>query len=241
MLNYADNFGGKVIKIRQGETAGINPFELEIDKKGNQEFLNILDKISEIRALLATICRNYMNRTLNANEITEIEIVINQLYAERGITNDVNSLFLKEGGKLDNGKFVVGKIRKKMPTLSDFQSKIAERGNCKDLAKLLIPFLRGNSLGIFDTESSIDTNTEIVSFDMSEIKDEFTKLYASFVLLTWAWQKFVLKNKEKKKIIVCDEAWLFLKYKESAEFLVNVARRRKKVFNITSYSKPVYR
>ena len=34
--------GGKVIKIRQGETAGINPFELEIDKKGNKEFLNIL-------------------------------------------------------------------------------------------------------------------------------------------------------------------------------------------------------
>ena len=65
MLNYADNFGGKVIKIRQGETAGINPFELEIDKKGNQEFLNILDKISEIRALLATICRNYNNRNRN--------------------------------------------------------------------------------------------------------------------------------------------------------------------------------
>lgn len=241
MQSYVGNFGGKVIKIRQGETAGINPFELEVDTKGNQEFLNILDKISEIRALLATICRNYMNRTLNAGEITEIEIVINQLYAERGITNDVNTLYLKEGGKLDNGKFVVGKIKKKMPTLTDFQKKLKERNNCPDLAQLLIPFLKGNSLGIFDCESSIDTNTSIVSFDMSEIKDEFTKLYASFVLLTWAWQKFVLKNKEKKKIIVCDEAWLFLKYKESAEFLVNVARRRKKVFNITTYSKSICR
>ena len=239
MQSYVGNFGGKVIKIRQGETAGINPFELEVDTKGNQEFLNILDKISEIRALLATICRNYMNRTLNAGEITEIEIVINQLYAERGITNDVNTLYLKEGGKLDNGQFVVGKIKKKMPTLTDFQKKLKERNNCPDLAQLLIPFLKGNSLGIFDCESSIDTNTSIVSFDMSEIKDEFTKLYASFVLLTWAWQKFVLKNKEKKKIIVCDEAWLFLKYKESAEFLVNVARRRKKVFNITTYSKSI--
>lgn len=169
-----------------------------------------------------------MNRTLNANEITEIEIVINQLYAEKGITNDVNSLYLKEGGKIDNNKFVVGKIKKKMPTLSDFQKKIAERNNCPDLAKLLIPFLRGNSLGMFDCESKIDTNTNIVSFDMSDIKDEFTKLYASFVLLTWAWQKFVLKNKEKKKIIVCDEAWLFLKFKESADFLVNVARRGRK-------------
>lgn len=182
-----------------------------------------------------------MNRTLNANEITEIEIVINQLYSERGITEDVNSLFLKEGGKLDNGKFVVGKIKKKMPTLTDFQRRLKERNNCNELAQLLIPFLRGNSLGIFDCESTINTNTEIVSFDMSEIKDEFTKLYTSFVLLTWAWQRFVLKNREKKKIIVCDEAWLFLKYKESAEFLVNVARRRKKIFDITSYCKSIYR
>jgi type IV secretory pathway VirB4 component len=63
---------------------------------------------------------------------------------------------------------------------------------------------------------------------MSEIKDEFTKLYSSYVLLTWAGQKFVLKNKEKKKMIVCDEAWLFLKFKESSEFLVNVARRGRK-------------
>lgn len=220
--------GGKVIKITQGESAGINPFELEPDTKGNKQFLNILDKVAEIRALLATICRNYQGRTLNSTEITEIEIVVNQLYAEKGITSDVNSLFDKKGGKLDSGKYAVGRIQKKMPTLSDFQKKLKERNKCIELAELLVPFLKGNSLGIFDCESKINSDVEIVSFDMSEIKDEFTKLYASFVILTWVWQKFVLKNKEKRKIIVCDEAWLFLKYQESAEFLVNVARRGRK-------------
>lgn len=115
-----------------------------------------------------------------------------------------------------------------MPTLSDFQKKLKERGKCNELAELLVPFLKGNSLGIFDCESKIDSNAEIISFDMSNIKDEFTKLYASYVILTWIWQKFVLKNKERKKIIVCDEAWLFLKFQESAEFLVNVARRGRK-------------
>ena len=79
--------GGKVIKIEQGKSAGINPFELEPDIKGdtkcNKQFLNILDKVAEIRSLLATICRNYMGRTLNGTEITEIEIVVNQLYAEK--------------------------------------------------------------------------------------------------------------------------------------------------------------
>jgi type IV secretory pathway VirB4 component len=233
--------GGKVIKITQGESAGINPFELEPDTKGNKQFLNILDKVAEIRALLATICRNYMGRTLNGTEITEIEIVVNQLYAEKGITSDVNSLFEKKGGKLDNGKDAVGRIPKKMPTLSDFQKKLKERNKCNELAELLVPFLRGNSLGIFDCESKINSEAEIVNFDMSEIKDEFTKLYASFVILTWVWQKFVLKNKEKRKIIVCDEAWLFLKYQESAEFLVNVARRGRK-YNVPLFiRKSVYR
>lgn len=71
------------MKIEQGKSAGINPFELEPDVKGDRQFLNILDKVAEIRALLATICRNYMGRTLNGTEITEIEIIVNQLYAER--------------------------------------------------------------------------------------------------------------------------------------------------------------
>lgn len=145
---------------------------------------------------------------------------------KNGITSDVNSLFEKKGGKLDNGKYAVGRLPKKMPTLSDFQKKLKERGKCNELAELLVPFLKGNSLGIFDCESKINSDSEIISFDMSDIKDDFTKLYASYVILTWAWQKFVLKNKEKKKIIVCDEAWLFLRFQESAEFLVTVARRR---------------
>lgn len=140
----------------------------------------------------------------------------------------------RNGGKIENGKYAIGKIPKKMPTLTDFHKKLKERNNCEELTQLLIPFLKGNSLGIFDCESTISSTSEIVCFDMSEIKDEFTKLYASFVTLTWVWQKFVLKNKEKKKIITCDEAWLFLKYKESAEFLVNVARRGRK-YNVPLY------
>lgn len=145
-----------------------------------------------------------------------------------GITSDINSLFEIKGRKLNNGKYIKEKVAKKMPTLSDFQRKLKERNNCLELAQLLVVFLKGNSLGIFDCESQITSNADIISFDMSEIKDEFTKLYASFVILTWIWQKYILKNKEKKKIIVCDEAWLFLQFKESADFLVNIARRGRK-------------
>lgn len=50
--------------MHNGESAGINPFDLESDIKGNKPFLNILDKVAEIRALLSTIARNYQARTL---------------------------------------------------------------------------------------------------------------------------------------------------------------------------------
>ena len=134
--NLTKMLGGKVIKIEQGKSAGV---------KGNMQFINILDKVAEIRALLGTICRNY-GRTLTGTENTEIEIVVNQLYAEKGITSDVNSLFEKKGGRLDNGKYAIGRIPKKMPTLSDFQRKLKERGNCEELSNILVPFLKGNSL-----------------------------------------------------------------------------------------------
>lgn len=114
-----------------------------------------------------------------------------------------------------------------MPTLSDFHEKLVNQ-NCKSLAGLLTGFLKNKNLGMFDCESTIYSDEDIICFDMSNIKDDFMKLYSSVVILTWVWQKFVLKNKKKKKIIVCDEAWIFLKYTESAEFLVNVARRGRK-------------
>ena len=76
--NLTRMLGGKVIKIEQGKSAGVNPFEIEPDKKGNKQFINILDKVAEIRALLGTICRNY-GRTLTGTENTEIEVIVNQL------------------------------------------------------------------------------------------------------------------------------------------------------------------
>lgn len=140
--------GGKVIRIEQGKSAGINPFELESDSKGSSRFLNIHDKVAEIRALLATICRNY-GRILTGTENTEIEVIVNQLYADKGITTDVNSLYERKGGKMDNGKYAIGKIPKKMPTLSDFHKKLKDRGKCEELSDILVPFLKGNSLRYF--------------------------------------------------------------------------------------------
>ena len=150
------------------------------------EFQTIEGVIEDVTAIIlnlkGVVIKNHSDEVKTAHlsvkeerEVTAADIVCD---ADVEIVNPDHVIAnLAKGGKLDNGKYVVGKIEKKMPTLTDFHNKLVQRGKCKELADILIPFLKGNSLGIFDCESKITSSEDIICFDMSEIKDEFTKLY----------------------------------------------------------------
>lgn len=223
-----EKLGGRYINIKQGYSSGINIFDIEPYFDGHKEFINILDKVSEMRALLSTISREYMNRPLTPKEMSDIEIAVNEIYNKKGITKDVDSLYESKSGRLENGKYTMGKIKKSMPTFTDFQEALAKKETSRELAEILIPFLKGRSLGMFDCQSTVKAHDDIIGFNLSDIKDEFTKFYTTFVLLTWLWQKFILLNKDKDKVVAVDESWMFLKYPESANFLETLARRGRK-------------
>ena len=99
-----EKLGGRYINIKQGYSSGINIFDIEPYFDGHKEFINILDKVSEMRALLSTISREYMNRPLTPKEMSDIEIVVNEIYNKKGITKDVDSLYESKSGRLENGK-----------------------------------------------------------------------------------------------------------------------------------------
>lgn len=224
-VGITEKMNGRVIKITQGVPAGINLFDLDIEE--NDKETGLLNKVAEIRALLSGIMRNYMDRPLNAKELSDVELAVIETYKEVGITRDKNSLYKKEGGKV-NGKITLEKIRKKMPTLSDFHRILSTKENSSDLANILKPFLAGNSLGMFDCQSTLNAKDLIIDFDLSEINDEVTKFYASLVLTSWITEKFMLSKDNSKKSVVIDEAWHFLKYEETANFLEYLARRARK-------------
>ena len=224
-----DLLDGEYIQIRQGKPSGINLFEIEpdIDDNGEKEFVPIMDKVAELRAILGAIARNFRGKPLTALEIVAIEQAVIETYREYNITQDVESLY-EDGGKINDDTFVIGKKKKKMPTLSDFHRHLSLKPNAKELAEILIPFLKGGSMGIFDCQSRINAKTPVLAMDLSQIKDEFTKFYASIVILSWMWQVFVQKNRDLPKMIPVDETWMFIKYPESAEFLNSLARRGRK-------------
>ena len=125
----ANSMSGRIIEIKQGLPSGINIFDIDVETSENgREKVNILNKVAEIRAILSGIVKNYMDRSLDAKELVEIEESVIETYKEKGITTDKESIYEKEGGKLGN-KLTLEKIKKKMPTLSDFQRILATKKN----------------------------------------------------------------------------------------------------------------
>lgn len=224
-----ESLSGRIIKIRQGVPSGINLFDIEVEENDNGiEKVDILGKVAEIRALLAGIMNNYMGRTLNAKELVDIESAVIETYKEKGITQDKDSLYEKNAGEV-NGKITLNKIKKKMPTLTDFQRILSTKKNSNELAEILTGFLRGKSLGIFDCPSTVNTNDQLLEFDISEITDEVTKFYANLVITTWILEKYMKKNvKYPRKAVHIDEAWTIIKYKETADFVEVLARKARK-------------
>jgi type IV secretory pathway VirB4 component len=213
---------GKVVHIAAGRESGINPFELEAETDDQErQIVDLHDKVAEIRALFAVISRAFNGTPLQAQDAAILEEAVREEYASRGITSDPRSLYTRSPES-------VGPVKKRMPTLSDLYRRLMEKPVSAEMREILKPFLRGNSLGIFDCETAFTLADQVVSFDFSEIRDEFTKLYAEFGILAWVRQKFVQQDRRLKKKFIVDEGWHFVKFPESAVALETVARTGRK-------------
>ena len=99
-VKRTESLGGRIIKIKQGMSAGINLFDIdvEIDENG-MEKVNILNKVAEIRAILSAIMRNYMDRSLNAKELVDIEESVIETYKEKESLQIKKAFMKKKEGK----------------------------------------------------------------------------------------------------------------------------------------------
>lgn len=200
-------------------------FDIDIDE--DIEIIDIDSKITEIRAIFNGIINKYENRTLKPGEIADIEKAVREVYKEKGITKDKESIYEKQGGKHE-GIMTLEKVKKKMPTLTDFHRVMKEKIKNKELTSTISNFLKGNTLGIFDCQSTLKISDQIICFDISEIKDEIMRYYVCLVLTTWITNKYMVTKERNKRYVVVDEAWNLFKNQETSDFLENLARRARK-------------
>lgn len=183
----------------------INPFQLNkrYDIVNDIYYLNLKDKIYNITNLIMFI-NSSIWEPLSSNESSIFAAIINKvvskLYRDKGITEDIDSLYI-------NNKI------KPMPTISDFcselESCLEENLLFKDEIKLLLyrmlMFKKENIFGVFDCQTSldIDMNDNLVVFDLSNLEESILKPIGTFITMSYIWDNFIdEKNSDNKTRLI---------------------------------------
>lgn len=196
--------GGEYINFSASSPVKINPFDMsgELVPGENELGRKILSLTSFLRIVLGN---------LNAQETAVLDRALKQTYYLKGIT--------------DNPK-----TQNKMPPLMEDLYKVLigmEEGPAMELAARLERFIKGSLTGIFSAHSNIDLKNSFTVFSVRDLPDQLRPL-AIHMILEYVWTK--IRGKLKKRLLIVDEAWYLMRNQDSADFLVDMAKRARKYY-----------
>lgn len=206
--------GGEYVNFSFDSQVKINPFDLSAVYEEGQNELGL--KIISLHSLLRV-----MMGEMNATEDALIDRALVATYKAKGITPDPATQ------------------SNEPPLLEDLYKTLVgmETPEAANLAARLEKFVRGSFRGIFDRKSNFDITNKFTVFSVKELEEELRPI-AMFMILDFIWTR--VKRNLKKRVLMIDEAWYFMKYKDSASFLHSMAKRARKYFlGITTITQDV--
>src|SRR5574344_8726 len=249
----ADALGGINVVISPNSNTIINLFDIEPeiikDEITGKEkvVLNVENKVEDVTQALVTMARG-STRSTDVNELTKqiIAEIVAQEYEAHGITNDINSLYVKRNAEVTEESYL-GRQKKEMPTIGSWYKRLVETAKSNEnsdykfhfsyLIKVMKQYVRAmnGQMAYFDGQSTFELldGTPFINLDISQLEERFARPLAQQILLSWIWEKYVKKNSEDKekaakKRVLVDEAWMLLPYPEAVDFLNKMARRARK-------------
>lgn len=206
--------GGDYIDFSTTSPVKINPFDLtESTDQGEGELgRKILSLIGFLKLVLGD---------LTSQEAAILDRALNTTYRLAGITptnlHPLGNAPLME----DLYKVLVG----------------MEDQTANDLAIRLERFIKGSLVGIFSAPSNVKITNPLTVFSVRSLPDQLRPL-AMHLILDYIWTK--IRHNLKKRILLVDEAWMMMKYPDSASFLVEIVKRARKYYlGVTTISQDV--
>ncbi len=188
VCNYLE---GTLIKIGPTSSTYINV--LDIREESIEEGKGFLaTKIGKLRGFFSLVFGN-----IEEEKMAILEEKIIQVYFEKGITFEDESLYKKEKGKF------IFKKSDDMPILEDLYKKL-ETTETKHLQTKLYPFVYG-SLKFLNNYTNIEINNKLIVADIYELGEDNLK-YGMFIFIDLFWDK-IKKERNKDKAIYLDEIW----------------------------------
>ncbi|OGE28336.1 hypothetical protein A2867_04985 [Candidatus Daviesbacteria bacterium RIFCSPHIGHO2_01_FULL_40_11] len=198
--------GGEFINFSASSPVKINPFDLPAKQIGMSAENQLGSKILSITAFLKLVLG-----ALNAQESAILDRALKQTYQLKGITDDP-------------------KTQDKQPPLMEDLYKVLigmEEGPAVELAARLERFIKGSLTGIFSAQSNIDLTNSFTVFSVRDLPDQLRPL-SIHMILDYVWTK--IRSRLKKRLLIVDEAWYLMRNQDSADFLVDMAKRARKYY-----------
>lgn len=205
---------GEYINFTFDSETKINPFDLSMVYEEGENELG--QKIISIHTLL-----KIMLGELTATEDAILDRALIAAYKAKGITPDPATQANEPPLMEDLYKSLIG----------------MEQTEAQNLAARLEKFIKGSFRGIFDQRSNFNIKNAFTVFSVKELEDELRPI-AMFLILDFIWTR--IRKDLKKRILIVDEAWYFMKYKDSASFLHSMSKRARKYYlGITTITQDV--
>ena len=203
-LNLARAVGGQYINFSATSPVKINPFDMSgvITPGENELGRKILSLTTFLKLVLGS---------LDPTEAAILDRALKQTYRLRCITDDPKTQHLTPPLMEDLYKVLIG----------------MEEKTAVDLASRLERFVKGSLSGIFSSASNIQLNNSFTVFSVRDLADQLRPL-AMYMILEYIWTK--VRSKLKKRLLIVDEAWYMMRQEDSANFLVDMAKRARKYY-----------
>ncbi|MDR1032527.1 MAG: DUF87 domain-containing protein [Candidatus Nomurabacteria bacterium] len=209
--------GGSYIRLSLNSDTRINPFDLPkvIDSEEAEDALraNLVTLHGLFRQMLGAAQTGPNGETyaaLTPAEEADLDQALIDTYARAGITSDPlthNSI---------------------PPTIVNLYDTLLHMGGSgPQLAQRLRKYTEGTFAGIFSQQSNVEINNQMVVFNIRDLEDELRPV-AMYIVLNHIWN--IVKTRQKKRMLIVDEAWQLMKYTDSANFMLSLAKRARKYY-----------
>lgn len=228
-----ENLEGDWINVGNGKGGIINPLQIKnvpLDDE-NEEIKVFKDEGKGLGAMALHFQTLRTFFRLLYPELTSIQMALLEETLEE-LYNKFNIYWDTDITELLNDKFPImldlyNLLEKRIKTEKD----IDKSKEYEVLKSLIRTIAIGADSGLFNGHTTIKTNTKCVCMDTHNLQNASDRVKKAqyFNILTYCWE-LMSKDKEKKTMLICDEAYLLIdnEVPQSLIFLRNVAKRCRK-------------
>ncbi len=212
----SDAVAGSYLNVSLNSDYRINPFDLPRSAAGSIEGEDILR--SNV-IVLHGLVRIMLGGKLTALEDNILDRALIEAYASRGITSDVSTHGLTP------------------PSMGDLEKILQSIQGGETMGMRLQKYTTGTFSGLFNQQTNINMDNQFIVFCIRDLEDELRPI-AMHIILNFIWNR--VKSERKKRMLIVDEAWLMMKYEDSAQFIYSIAKRARKYYlGLTTISQDV--